>query len=135
MKKIFTLSAVALLAGLLFTGCIKENIGYNEDYWLSKERGEVVFSSYCEYYVVETYYGYTILRANGLYQPNEGAIVYGDFSRFGNRDFYDRYSRTVFRAQVVEYWLSYYEAQDAIYYYCPYGKNVIKKPTTDSTAN
>jgi hypothetical protein len=133
MKKIFTLSMVGIVA-IILTGCIKENIGFNENYWLSKERGVVVYSDYCRYYVVHTAYGYTILRAPGNYQPYEGATVYGNFSNYGYRDFYNRSSGFVFSAEVVEYWLTYTQAQMAIYYYCPYGKNQIKKPDTDSVA-
>ena len=133
MKKIFTLSISGILIAVFLSGCIKENVGYNENYWLSKERGEVAFSSYCQYYVVYTNNGYAILRATGGYKPYEDAVVYGNFSNYGVRSFYDRYSGTVFSAEVVEYWLTYYEAQEAVYYYCPYGKGQIKKPASDST--
>lgn len=124
MKKIFTLSVFVLIASVFFTSCIRENIPYNqEDYWLSKERGEVVYSdSYCNYYVVETYYGYTIIRAYGTYKPFEGSIVYGNFSSAGTRDIYNRSSGVVFTGTITDYWLSYTEAQYALDYYCPYGK-------------
>ena len=120
MKKIFTLSFATALTALLITGCIKDYGGVNESYWLAKERGEVLYSdAYCQYYVVETAYGYTILRAYGSYKPYEGAVVYGNFSNYGTRDFYNRSSGIVFTAEVRDYWLSYYEALDAINYYCP----------------
>jgi hypothetical protein len=124
MKKIFTLSIITLLTAVVFSGCVKRYGDINNDnYWLSQERGEVVYSDpYCSFYVVETPYGYNILRAVGGYRPYEGATVYGNFSTYGTRDFYNRSSGTVFTAEVYEYWLSYYDAQDAINYYCPYSK-------------
>lgn len=123
MKKIFTLSFSALLLGLFLSGCVKDYNGLDESYYLSQERGEVVYSDpYCSYYVVETAYGYTVLRSYGSYKPYQTDIVYGDFSNYGNRDFYNRSTGRVFSAQVEEYWLSYFEAQDAVYYYCPYAK-------------
>src|SRR5689334_20088220 len=123
MKKIFTLSFSALLAGLLLVSCVRDSYPNNdENYWLSKERGEVVYSdSYCNYYVVETYNGYTIVRAYGSYKPYEGAIVYGNFSNNGTRDFYNRSSGVVFSGTVTDYWLDYASAQDALDYYCPLG--------------
>ncbi|MBC7947305.1 MAG: hypothetical protein H7Y42_05460 [Chitinophagaceae bacterium] len=122
MKKIFTLSSLAILSLVLFTGCYKErNVTFNEDYWLSKERGEVVYSdSYCDYFVVETNNGYSVLRSFDGYKPYEGSFVYGDFSYSGTHDVYNRSSGRVFTSTVTDYWLTYYEAQDAVDYYCPY---------------
>ena len=128
MKKIFTLSVIALT--LFLVSCTKDRGGYYEEvderYWLSKERGEVVYSdSYCSYYVVETYNGYTVIRSNG-YKPYEGAIIYGDLSFQGTREFYNRSSGTIFTGTVTDYWLSYMEAQDALDYYCPLGKGATR---------
>jgi hypothetical protein len=121
MKKIFTLSASLFIAGLFLVGCVKNQyVSNDEDYWLSKERGEVVYSdSYCSYYVVETYNGYTVIQAYGNYKPYEGAILYGNFSSPGTRDIYNRSSGVVFTGSVTDYWLTYTEAQDALDYYCP----------------
>lgn len=121
MKRIFTLSAVVLMASLIFVGCVRETLpDNNENYWLSKEEGEVVYSdSYCNYFVVETYYGFNIIRAYGSYKPYEGSIVYGNFSSAGTKDFYNRSSGVVFTGTVTDYWLDYYEAQDALDFYCP----------------
>ena len=122
MKKIFTLSAAFILLSVMLISCVRDNNinNNNENYWLSKERGEVVYSdSYCNYYVVETYNGYTIVRAYGSYKPYEGSIVYGNFSAMGTRDMYDRTSGYVFTGTVTDYWLTYIEAQDALDYYCP----------------
>ena len=120
MKKLFTLSAIALVAAFLFIGCTKERFPINdESYWLTKERGEVVYSdSYCNYYIVQTYSGYTVVRSYGGYKPFEGSILYGDFSYTGTGDIYNRSSGVVFTGYVVDYWLSYFEAQDELDYYC-----------------
>ncbi len=112
MKKIFTLSSVLILAMLLLAGCSKRDYTYDRDYWLSKERGEVVYSdTYCPYYVVETYNGYTIIRSTNGFTPYEGSIVYGDFSRRGYMDFYNRSTGSMIRGELTDYWLTYNEAQ------------------------
>jgi hypothetical protein len=141
MKRIFTLSAVLLTATIFLSSCYRDNSipDNNENYWLSKEQGEVVYSdSYCNYYVIETYNGFAVVRAYGSYKPYEGSIVYGNFSAQGTRDFYNYSNRVVFTGTVTDYWMSYQEAQDALDYYCPiYGKGtatatprVFKKATT-----
>lgn len=134
MKRILLLSPVVLLAAFFLSGCIRNDVpvNVNENYWLSKERGEVVYSDpYCSYYVVETYYGYTIIRAWGGYKPYEGSLLYGDFGYYGSRQFYDRSTRTLISGEVVEYDLSYVDAQYAIEYYCPYAKGAqIRESTT-----
>jgi hypothetical protein len=142
MKRIFTLSAIVLSVTLFLSSCVKNQYhGDNNDnsYWLSKEQGEVVYSdTYCSYYVVETYYGFNIVRAYGSYKPYEGSIVYGNFSSPGTKDMYNQSSGVVFTGTVTDYWLSYIEAQDALDFYCPYGKGAdgqtikreIKKSTT-----
>ena len=137
MKKIFTLSVLAVTATVFLSGCVKDsfnNGGFDEGYWLSKERGEVVYSdAYCNYYVVETYYGYNIVRAYGSYKPYEGSIVYGDFSSVGTRDIYNRSTGVIFTGTITDYWLTYDQAQDALDYYCPYpygkGKREFKVST------
>ena len=123
MKKIFTLSVVAFIATLFLASCVKDSgyYGNNESYWLSKERGEVVYSdSYCDYYVVETINGYNVMRSYGGYKPFEQSIVYGDLSYRGTREFYNRSTGVVFTATVTDYWLTYSEAQEALDYYCPF---------------
>lgn len=119
MRRIFTLSLVTISLVTIFSACTRDREYIDESYWLNKERGEVVLSDpYCEYFVVETNYGYSIIRSFSNYKPYEGSIVYGDFSRYGLRDFYNRSNGQIFTAEVKEYWLSYFEAQDAIDYYC-----------------
>lgn len=114
MKKIFTISAILIASLVVLAGCSKRGYDYgsDEDYWLNQERGEVVYSdSYCPYFVVETYNGYTIVRASSGFTPLEGSIVYGDFSRRGYRDFYNRYDGSLVRGEVTDYWLTYGNAQ------------------------
>ena len=128
MKKIFTLSIVALLAAVLITSCTKERFVADNDYWLSQERGTVVYSSSsCGYYVVETNYGYTIIRNLDGLIIYDGDVMYGDFGNYGTRNFYNYNANVVTGGSVVEYDLSYNAAQDAIDYYCPYGKSTAVK--------
>lgn len=129
MKRIFTLTVSFLLTSILMTSCVRETIYDNGDsYWLSKEKGEVVYSDpYCNYYVIETYNGYTIARTYNGYKPYEGSIVYGNFSAAGTRDMYNRSSGVVFTGTVTDYWLSYTDAQYALDYYCPVGKGVTRE--------
>ena len=119
MRRIFTLSLLTIALVTVFSACVRDREYVDESYWLSKERGEVVHSDpYCEYYVVETDYGCTVLRSFSNYKPYEGSIVYGNFSNYGLRDFYNRSNGQVYTSEVKEYWLSYFDAQDAIDYYC-----------------
>lgn len=129
MKRIFTLTISFLLASVFLTSCIRETIYENNDnYWLSKEMGEVVYSDpYCNYYVVETFNGYNIVRTYGGYKPYEGSIVYGNFSAAGTRDFYNRSSGIVYTGTVTDYWLSYVDARYALDYYCPVGKGATRE--------
>ena len=126
MKKIILLSSFVLLAAVLITSCVRHSgsNNVNENYWLTQERGDIVFSdSYCGYIVVETLYGYTIIRSTGGYQPYEGDEVYGNFGNYGTRSFYNRSTGRLVTGEVIEYDLSYVDAQYAIEYYCPsYGK-------------
>ena len=124
MKKILTYSIAAVLVVLLFTSCAKERVVYDDNsYWLSQERGEVIYSSnYCGIYVLETNYGYTLVEnLNGL-RIYEGDVVYGNFGAYGAREFYNYTANLVTRGNVVEYDLSYNAALDALDYYCPAGR-------------
>lgn len=122
MKKIFTFSIMTAIAALLFTGCVRETvIDDTEGYWLSQERGEVVFrDSNCGYFVVETNYGYTIIRSVSGGRPYEGSIIYGNFGQYGVRNFYNYSSGVVITGDAVDVDLTYSEAQYAVEYYCPY---------------
>lgn len=131
MKKIFTLSSFVILSVVLLAGCTKRGGGYygnDEDYWLSKENGVVVYSdTYCPYYVVETYYGYTIIEAVNGYLPYENDMIYGNLSHTGYTDLYNRSDRSVIRGRVVDYWLTYSEAQYMIDDLCYYGAKTSEK--------
>ena len=119
MKRIFTITAVLIVSAILLAGCTKRDYLYDEDYWLSRERGVVVYSdAYCPYYVVETRNGYTIINSQSGITPYEGSIIYGDLSRIGSMDLYDYSSGTIIRGSVKEYWLTYAEAQNEIGYFC-----------------
>ena len=77
MKKIILLSTLTLLVAVFISSCTK-NVGsrFDENYWLSQERGDVVYADdYCGYFVVETTYGYTILRSVGT-KPYEYDVMY-----------------------------------------------------------
>jgi hypothetical protein len=118
MKKIFTLTAVAVLLTVVISSCVKQ-APFNEGYWLSKERGVVAYSSpTCPYYIVETYNGYTVVRSYGGYRPYENDVMYGDFSHYGSRDFYNRTEGRIYSGEVMDYWLTEYGANDALDYYC-----------------
>jgi len=118
MKKILTLSIV-LIAAVIFSSCRKQNVfEIDEGYWLSKERGEVAYSSSsCSYYLVETPNGYSIVKSLSA-KPYVGDVLYGDFSYYGVKDIYDRSGGLIISGDVREYWLTYSGAQDAISYYC-----------------
>ena len=117
MNKIFTFSASALLIAIFFASCVKQN-PFDEGYWLSKERGQVVYSSSsCPYFLIETMNGYEVIRSISD-RPYEGDVLYGDFSSYGAKDIYDRTGRSVISGDIKEYWLTSSGAQDALDYYC-----------------
>ena len=117
MKRIFTFSAIVFVLTIFFTSCVKR-VPFDDSYWLSKEKGQVVYSSSsCPYYLVQTANGYTVIRSISS-RPYESDIVYGDFSYYGVKDIYDRTDGFVISGDVKEYWLTYTGAQDALDYYC-----------------
>lgn len=131
MKKLFTQLSVFALAAVLLVSCTKNEVHYNDNtnHWLDKEYGVVVYSDgYCPFYVIETYNGYTIVRSTGGYMPYEGDEIYGDISRYGYRDLYNYTENSIIRGEVVEYWLSYSEAQYMIDELCyTYNKSAAGK--------
>ena len=137
MKKIFTSAMMVVLAALLFSSCVKERVVVvDNSYWLTQERGDVVYSSNnCGYYVVETNYGYTIIRNTTSLNIYSGDIMYGNFGGYGTRDFYNYTANAITRGSVVEYDLSYTGAQNALDYYCPYGKGAAPVITKSATAD
>jgi hypothetical protein len=137
MKKLFTLSAIILLAVILLNSCRKTDVivPNNENYWLNQEEGEVVYSDpSCDYWVVETYNGYNVVRSNSFNKPYEGDLLYGNFSSRGTRDMYNYQGRFVFTGTIIEYWLSYNKALDVLDYYCPiYGRSTQPRVLQEST--
>ena len=120
MKKIFTYSIFAALVAVLFSSCAKDRVYVDNSYWLSQERGDVVFSdNSCGFYVVETNYGYTVIQNMDGLRTYNGDVMYGNFGGYGSRDFYNHTADIVTRGNVVEYDLTYNEATDALDYYCP----------------
>lgn len=137
MKRIFTLSAIFLLAIITLSSCVKDRVivSNDETYWLSQEEGEVVYTDpTCNYWVVETYNGYNIIYTNPGTRPYEGDLVYGNFSSRGIRDIYNFSGDYVFTGTVKDYWLSYNQALDALDYYCPlYGKSAEPRVFKEAT--
>ncbi len=135
MKKIFTYSIVTVLAAVLFTSCAKERVYDDNSYWLTQEQGHVVYSNNsCGYYVVETNYGYTITHNLDGLRTYEGDRMYGNFGAYGTRNFYNYTANLITSGTVVDYDLTYNEAQAAIDYYCPYGKANGSKIKESSTS-
>jgi hypothetical protein len=137
MKKLFTLSVTFLLAVVLLSSCRKTDVivTNNESYWLNQEEGEVVYSDpSCDYWVVETYNGFNVVRSNSYNKPYEGDLIYGNLSSRGTRDLYNFQGRFVFTGTVIEYWLSYSQALDVLDYYCPlYGRGVQTRVFKEAT--
>jgi len=118
MKKIFTLSAFTIAVTIFLTSCVREAPPFNEGYWLSRQRGEVVYSSSsCPYYVIQTNFGYTVAASLNS-KPFVGDVLYGDFNYYGVKDVYNRTEGIIISSDVKEYGLTYNGSQDALDYYC-----------------
>ncbi|WP_290794419.1 hypothetical protein [Flavihumibacter sp. UBA7668] len=110
---------------LVFASCTRTYVDprppIDESVWLNKERGVVVYSGFdCDFFVVETRFGYSVVRSWGGLAPVRGAVLYGDFSRFGVRSFYNRTEGYIEQANVIDYWLSYWDALDLADFECSY---------------
>lgn len=108
---------------LLLASCSKTDVGprppIDESEWLRKERGVVVASDFnCDFFVVETPRGYSVLRAWGGFPPRWGAVIYGDLSNWGVRAFYNRSEGYLMNADVRDYWLPYFTAMDEMNWNC-----------------
>jgi len=119
MKRLLLL-AIPLL--LLFSSCRKD-VGVappiDEAEWMYQERAVVVFSDpSCDYFVVQASNGYSLLKSWDGYLPFEGSVLYGDFSSWGVKRFYNRSEQYLINADVREYWLSYFDATDEMDYQC-----------------
>ncbi len=111
---------------IFFSSCRKDFVEgpapiIDESQWLNQERALVIASDIsCQYYVVETYNGYAVLKTWDGYIPFEGSVMYGDFSSWGVKTFYNRSERQLVRSDVREYWLGYYDALDEMEYQCDF---------------
>jgi hypothetical protein len=106
---------------LLLTACRKADLQQppvDEAVWLQKERGVVVFSDFsCNYIVIETRNGYTVAE-NWSFRPVTGDVLYGDFNFYGLKNVYNRSRGALMAIDVEDFWLSYFDAQDRIGWYC-----------------
>ncbi|WP_407525334.1 hypothetical protein PDL71_03365 [Lacibacter sp. MH-610] len=116
-----TLLHITFFSLLLLTACRKSDLPaapIDESVWLNQERGVVVYADFsCDHFVVETFNGYAIVQ-NWSLRPFTGDVLYGDFSRWGIRDVYNRSRGTLMRVNVRDYWLNYFSAQDRLSWYC-----------------
>jgi hypothetical protein len=91
----------------------------DESYWLQKERGLVVYAdNYCNYYIVETRSGYTVIQNWGGFTPMVGDWIMGDLNSWGTRQMYNYSSKYQITGNVKEYWLSWFTARDYIALQC-----------------
>ena len=107
---------------MLMASCTKGDLPMppvNEEAWLGKERGVVVSNAFtCDFFVVETAFGYSVLRSWGGFAPMPGSVVYGDLSRWGVSNFYVRSEGRIITADVRDFRLGYFQAMDALGWYC-----------------
>lgn len=122
MKKLFVLPVVLTVLALTLAGCGKEYIqdpGLDESYWLRQERAVVVYNDFsCDFYIVETSRGYTVIQNYSGLVPFNGDVLYGDFSSWGYRSIYNRSSGYLIRGDVRDYWLSWFRARDIVGFQC-----------------
>jgi hypothetical protein len=114
---------VAIMSILFFSSCRKGDIiapvPIDENYWLQKDRGVVVYTDFsCDYYIVETRAGYSVLKTTGGFVPYNGDVLYGDLNRWSYGEIYNRSTGRLIRAKVIEYWLSWFGARDIVVYQC-----------------
>jgi hypothetical protein len=108
---------------LLVASCSKEDATplppVDESQWLKQERAFVVEGGFgCDYYLVQTNRGYSLLRNWGGFTPAPGSILYGDFSSWGVKTFYNRSGGYLLRADVQNFWMSYFQAYDELNFSC-----------------
>jgi hypothetical protein len=106
MKKLLLLALPLLLTIACTRQYIQPTPPIDEAYWLSQERGVVAEADLsCDYFIIETYDGYTVARNWGGYAPLRGSVVYGNFSQYGVHTIYNRSEGYLLQADVREYWL------------------------------
>lgn len=85
---------------------------------LGKNKGEVVFSkSGCDYYIVETSLGYSLLEWYGGFLQDEGDIIYGNLNSYGMKDITSSSGRSG-RVWIDDYMLSKTSAVEHYYDKC-----------------
>ena len=120
VKKLSWLLALPVV--FLVSSCSKSDVvqpPVDEAYWLQQPRGVVVetggFS--CNYFIVQNQRGYSLMQSNGG-TPFMGSVVYGQHTTWGYNSFYNRSGGYLFRANVIDYGLSYFAALDQLEWYC-----------------
>jgi hypothetical protein len=58
------------------------------------------------------------MRNWGGLSPIRGAVLYGNFNRFGVQTFYNRSEGYLMNADIREYTYSYFQAMDQVNWYC-----------------
>lgn len=82
-------------------------------------KGEVVYKkSGCDYFIVETVMGYTVLEWHGGNEPDIGDIIVGDFESYGFKDIYNLTADSELRVWVEDYWLSWEDAIELYFEQC-----------------
>lgn len=78
-------------------------------------KGEVVYKkSGCDYFLVETSRGFTLMEWYGGNDPDEGDILVGNFESYGFKDIYNLSHESELRVYVEDYAL---DRDDAIEQY------------------
>ena len=66
----------------------------------------VYYKSGCDYYVVETDKGFSLLEWYGGNDPSEGDVIVGDYEAYGMKDIYNLTADSETTVWVEEFWLS-----------------------------
>jgi len=119
MKKLLWLIVPVLV---LASSCKKTELPpppVDEAEWLQQPRGIVVETGgfTCGYFIVQNQWGYSLMQSYGA-TPFIGSVIYGQHTNWGFNSFYNRSSGYLFRANVVDFGLSYFSALDQLQWYC-----------------
>jgi hypothetical protein len=107
----------------LLAACTRQDVSprppIDESYWLTQERGIVTYSSFdCDFFIIETYDGFSVVRSWGGAPPLRGSVIYGNLSQYGVRTMYNRTEGYLMQADIREYWLTYWDAIDQVDWNC-----------------
>jgi hypothetical protein len=87
---------------------------------LSATAGRVVYrESGCDYFVVETSGGHSLVEWFGGSFPEVGDILRGDFQHFGFTDVYNETRRADMHIWIDDYWLSESSVAEKFRWKCP----------------